>query len=260
MLRVSYKKSEGVLDPSRRHRLQTSVVAIFGFGFLLGLKHATDADHVVAVSTIVSEQKSVARASWVGALWGLGHTASLLVAGLALVLLKLSIPAWVSHWLELAVAAMLVLLGANVLWKSSPVKFHRHVHRHDGEEHAHWHTHVGTEHPALHDHPRVHRIGVGLRPFLVGIVHGMAGSAALMLLVLATISSPWVALGYIGVFAAGSIGGMLSLSWLIGLPFALTASRFERWNLRVRLLTGLVSCLFGLYLAWQLAVSGRLLL
>ncbi len=88
----------------------------------------------------------------------------------------------------------------------------------------------------------------------------MAGSAALMLLVLATISSPWVALGYIGVFGAGSIGGMLSLSWLIGLPFALTASRFERWNLRVRLLTGLVSCLFGLYLAWQLAVSGRLLL
>ena len=246
--------------------MQTSVVAIFGFGFLLGLKHATDADHVVAVSTIVSERKSVGSASWAGALWGLGHTTSLLVAGLALVLLKLRIPAPVSEWLELAVAAMLVLLGANVLWKSSPVKLHRHVHRHEGEEHApiesghaHWHTHVGTEHPTLHDHPRVHRIGVGLRPFLVGIVHGLAGSASVMLLVLATISSPWVALGYIGVFGAGSIGGMLSLSWLIGLPFALTTSRFERWNLRVRVLTGAVSCLFGLYLAWQLAVSGRLL-
>ncbi len=246
--------------------MQASVGAVFGLGFLLGLKHATDADHVVAVSTIVSEQKSVARASWVGALWGLGHTTSLLVAGLALVLLKRRVTAPVSEWLELAVAALLIVLGANVLWKSSPVKLHRHVHRHEGEEHApiesghaHWHTHVGTEHPSLHDHPRVHRIGVGLRPFLVGIVHGLAGSSSIMLLVLATISSPWVALGYIGVFGAGSVGGMLSLSWLIGLPFALAAARFERWNLRVRVLTGVVSCLFGLYLAWQLAVSGRLL-
>jgi ABC-type nickel/cobalt efflux system permease component RcnA len=239
--------------------VQASVAAIFGLGFVLGLKHATDADHVVAVSTIVSEQKSVARASWVGVLWGFGHTAALLVAGLAIILLKLTIPSWVSHWLELAVAAMLVLLGANVLWKSVPVRLHRHAHRHHGEEHEHWHAHMGSAHPLLHDHPRTHRLSVGLRPFFVGIVHGVAGSASLMLLVLATIASPWVALGYIGVFGAGSIGGMLTLSWLIGLPFALTATRWERWNLSVRLLTGAVSCLFGLYLAWQIAASGRLL-
>lgn len=246
--------------------MQTSIIAIFGFGFLLGLKHATDADHVVAVSTIVSEQRSLGRASWVGVLWGLGHTTSLLVAGMAVVFLKLSIPTRVSHWLELAVAAMLILLGANVLWKSFPLKLHRHAHLHDEEDHApngsghaHWHGHLGAAHPPLHNHPRTHRIGVGLRPFVVGILHGVAGSAAVMLLVLATISSPWVALGYIGVFGAGSIGGMLSLSWLIGLPFVWTAARFERWNLRVRLLTGLVSCLFGLYLAWQIAVTRGLL-
>ncbi len=246
--------------------MHTSLVALFGFGFLLGLKHATDADHVLAVSTIVSEQKSVARASWVGVLWGFGHTASLLFAGLAVVLLKFSFPPRLGHWLELTVAAMLILLGANVVWKSFPLKIHWHPHAHESEEHApiesghaHWHAHLGASHPALHKHPRTHGMGVGVRPFIVGIVHGMAGSAAVMLLVLATIPSPWVALGYLGVFGAGSIGGMLSLSWLIGLPFAWTAARFERWNLRVRLVTGLASCLFGFYLAWQIVVDRGLL-
>ncbi len=220
----------------------------------------------MAVSTIVSEQKSAARASWAGVLWGLGHTASLLVAGLALVFLKLQIPAWLGTWLELAVAAMLVLLGVNVLRKAFPLEVACHAHQDESGGHAPMEVHPGAaDEPRPHqrtrragavDEPHPHLRPVGLRPFLVGIVHGMAGSASLMLLVLATISSPWVALGYVGIFGVGSIGGMLSLSWLISLPFVLSAARFERFNLRVRIATGLFSCLFGLYLAWHIVAAG----
>ncbi len=182
-------------------------VTVLVLGFALGLKHALDPDHMVAVSTIVSESKSIARSSLVGTFWGLGHTMSLLLAGIAVIAFRIRIPERMALWMEFAVALMLVILGAKALLK--PLRgwnVHIHRHSHDGSSHIHLHLHRPGEEGAHHHR---HLIGFGARPFFVGMVHGMAGSAALMILVLATIPSALAGLLYIAVFGLGSVGGML---------------------------------------------------
>lgn len=231
--------------------MDSSITAALSFGFVLGLRHALDPDHLVAVSTIVSEHKSVARSSLVGTFWGLGHTTSLLGISVVILLLRTSIPEHTSLWLELPVALMLVVLGINTLWRTLRERgwqVHTHVHSHEqGTPHSHIHLHAHDEH--IHRH---HLLRVGRRPFLVGLVHGVAGSAAITLAVVATIPSIALGLIYIAVFGIGSIGGMLLMSAMIGLPFALTARRFSVLNGGIRLLAGLFSVLFGLWLAWGL--------
>lgn len=234
-------------------------LSILGLGFVLGLKHAFDADHLVAVSTIVSERKGFWSSSIVGALWGLGHTASLLIVGLIVIAFHFQIPDQIAQAMEFSVALMLIVLGANVLWKiRRGASFHMHVHTHDQHTHVHAHLH---ETPGAHRHvaEAVHRhsVNVGKKPFFVGMVHGMAGSAALMLLVLATISSRALALLYIGIFGLGSVGGMFLMSALIGLPFTFT-SKHERLNRIVRTAAGIVSVVFGLFYAWQVGIVGGL--
>ena len=231
--------------------MEISLWAALTLGFSLGLRHALDPDHLVAVSTIVSEHKSLARSSLVGTFWGLGHTASLFVIGLVIILLRSSIPDRVALWMEMGVAVMLIVLGANVVWRvgrERGFKFHKHEHAHDGQpthEHVHFHSH------AAHDHR--HRIfRLGRRPFVVGMVHGVAGSAALTLGVMGTINSVALGIVYIVVFGVGSIGGMLLMSAIIGAPFAVTARRFSKINGGIRLLAGLLSVAFGLILAWNL--------
>ena len=217
-------------------------------GFVLGLKHALDPDHVVAVSTIVSESKSIKRSSLMGTFWGLGHTMSLLCAGLLVIALKIQIADRVASWLEFTVALMLVLLGLKAMMKSlHGLKLHRHRHTHHGGMHTHVHLHHGDEHA----HQHRHLIGLGARPFLVGLVHGMAGSAALTLLVLATIPSAIAGLIYIVVFGLGSVGGMLVMSSLISLPFVFTAKRFNVISQGLQVMVGLFSLSFGLFLVWQ---------
>lgn len=220
-----------------------------GLGFVLGLKHALDPDHLVAVSTIVSEHKSLKRSSIIGAFWGVGHTTSLLLVGLLVIGLRLTIPDRVALSMEFCVAMMLIALGTNLLWKTWRVSIHSHPHTHaDGQHHVHVHLHApGTQH---HEEPRVFHHAK--RPLLIGMVHGLAGSAALMLLVLTTIPSPWLGLAYIVVFGLGSIGGMLLMSSMIGLPFVLTAQRFTRFNQGIRMTAGMCSVAFGLFLAWQI--------
>jgi hypothetical protein len=238
--------------------MDTSALSILGFGFVLGLKHALDADHLIAVSTIVSERKGVWRSSLVGALWGLGHTASLLVVGLAVIAFHFHIPEGFARTMEFGVALMLIILGGNVLWKiARGGKFHVHVHTHDAHIHLHPHIHEAAE-LATHAAADHHAHRVGKKPFFVGMVHGIAGSAALMLVVLATITSRPLALLYIGIFGLGSVGGMFLMSSLIGLPFAL-AARHDRLSHRVRLCAGVLSVTFGLYYAWQIGVAGGLL-
>jgi high-affinity nickel permease len=230
--------------------MDASTVTALALGFVYGLRHALDPDHMVAVSTIVSEHKSLLRSSIVGTFWGLGHTTSLLGFGLLVLLLKVSIPKSLELWLEMAVAAMLVVLGVNVMLgvaKKRGLQLHSHSHSHDGEEHAHLHIHSNDNHEHRH-----RMLKLGRRPFIVGLVHGMAGSAAVTLAALTTIPSVLVGLIYIGLFGLGSIGGMLLMSALIGLPFAVTARRFSTLNLRVRLIAGLLSVVFGLMLAWNL--------
>jgi ABC-type nickel/cobalt efflux system permease component RcnA len=234
--------------------METTVTAALLLGFVLGLKHAIEPDHLVAVTTIVSEHRSVGRSTLVGTLWGLGHTASLFAVGLVVLLLRVSIPKQTAEMLELGVAAMLVALGIAVLVKvvrERGVTIHTHEHSHDGESpHAHVHLHARSSHNHSH-----YLFRLGRKPFLVGMVHGMAGGAALTLMVLATIPSVALGLLYIVLFGVGSIGGMLLMSALISLPFILTARRFSTLNMAVRAVAGVVSVGFGLVLGWQL-ISG----
>jgi len=231
--------------------LASSLAAILALGFVLGLKHATDADHVVAVTTFVSEQKSLVRSCWIGAFWGAGHTFSLAIAGLAVILLKVNIPEWLATRLEFGVAVMLVVLGARVLFKTwkQKLELHRHPHSHvpGTSPHVHWHVHArGTQ------HRHTGWLHAGLRPLLVGMVHGAAGSGALMLLVLSTIHSSLRALLYIGVFGVGSIAGMLVISMLLALPMQWLGKRVAASYRPVQICAALLSCAFGLFLGVQI--------
>ena len=233
-------------------------VTVLLLGFALGLKHALDPDHMVAVSTIVSESKSIARSSLVGTFWGLGHTMSLLLAGIAVIAFRIRIPERMALWMEFAVALMLVILGAKALLK--PLRgwnVHIHRHSHDGSSHIHLHLHRPGEEGAHHHR---HLIGFGARPFFVGMVHGMAGSAALMILVLATIPSALAGLLYIAVFGLGSVGGMLIMSSLISMPFVLTRKRFRLLSEGLQVTVGLFSLSFGLFLAWHYGFREHLIL
>ncbi|MET0648318.1 MAG: urease accessory protein UreH [Pyrinomonadaceae bacterium] len=242
-----------------------SALPLLGLGFVLGLKHATEADHLVAVSTIVSEHRSIWRSAAVGGLWGLGHTASLFVAGAVLIALRVQIPEGVATALELLVALMIVLLGTRILYLVLRRRrdVHVHEHAHDGRTHTHLHFHGRQDAHAAADAHAVshawHRGLWGWRPVAVGAVHGLAGSAALTLFVLAEVmrgGSKLLGFAYLLIFGAGSIGGMLLMSMLVGLPFVLTARRFRRIDTPVRLLAGAASVMFGLYYAWK--VTSRL--
>ncbi|HEX8853273.1 MAG TPA: hypothetical protein VF754_07285 [Pyrinomonadaceae bacterium] len=243
-----------------------STLFVLGLGFVLGLKHATDADHLVAITTIVSEQRSLRRSALVGALWGVGHTLALLAAGVVVILLGYAIPEGVSTGLELAIALMIVLLGARVLYVvlRERRRVHVHAHTHGGRAHTHLHFHDRADahradETAAHDGAAQGHGGTGgnvtgWRPLAVGVLHGLAGSAALTLLVLTEVvrgGSRALGFSYLLVFGVGSVGGMLLMSVLISLPFVLTGARFERVHTPIRLVAGLASIAFGLYYAWQ---------
>ena len=234
-----------------------TLVGLLGLGLILGLRHALDPDHIAAVSTIVSESRSVRRSSLIGTCWGLGHTMSLLIAGVLVIALKIQISDRAALWMEFAVALMLILLGLKAILRSlRGWRIHVHRHTHDGRSHSHMHLHRPSEE---HAHQHRHLIRSGARPFLVGMVHGMAGSAALMILVLATIPSAVAGLIYIAVFGLGSVGGMLIMSSLISLPFILTRKRFNVLSQGLQVAVGLFSLSFGLFLAWQYSVQEHLI-
>jgi hypothetical protein len=226
--------------------MSTSPLAVLGLGFVLGLRHALDVDHLAAVSTIVSQRRGLWRSSLVGALWGLGHTASLLAVAVAVVALHAEIPPVVGALFELGVAGMLVVLGLNLL--RTVVRggqVHLHLHEHGGRRHVHPHVHApATPH---HEHGPPRR-----RPFFVGLVHGLAGSAGLMLAVVATIPSPALALVYVAIFGVGSIGGMAVMSTVFAIPSVVASERFagaDRW---LRLGAALASVSVGVQLAWEI--------
>ena len=224
---------------------ELSTFSILVIGFVLGLRHAIEADHLAAVSTIVSEKKSIFTASIVGGMWGVGHTISLFAVGLVVIFLKLQISESVEAKLEGAVGIMLVLLGLNALRKLfQSDKIHVHAHEHDGRQHLHIHTHVDEKAERSH-----HRFSP--RSVAIGMVHGLAGSAALMLLIVPTIPSPWVAMVYILIFGVGSIGGMMVMSLLIGLPFHFTANRFDVLNKGIRLCAGVFSLGLGGFIVYE---------
>jgi len=198
-----------------------SSISILLLGFLLGMRHATDADHVVAVTTIVSEECSVRRASGIGALWGIGHSITILLVGGAIIAFRLAIPPRLGLALEFSVALMLIALGVITL--------------------------AGR------------RVGAArsmARPVAVGVVHGLAGSAFVALVVLAAVPQTWVALLYLALFAAGTIAGMAVITAAIAIPSAVSAKRFVGVQRYVRIASGVASLTFGLILAHQGVARG----
>jgi ABC-type nickel/cobalt efflux system permease component RcnA len=236
------------------------LLTVLAVGLVFGLKHATEVDHVVAVSTIVSQQRNVWRSTLVGAMWGAGHTASLLITGAIVLTLRIAIPERVSNWLEFGVALMIIGLGAIALWRSLAKKsdIHVHEHSHDGVSHVHVHFHEsGTRHEKARPHN--HAISaVGLKPVLIGAVHGLAGSGALTLLVLTQIQSAWVGFFYLAVFGVGSVVGMILMSGLIGLPFALTARNVGRVHRHLQTTAAGLSIAFGLWYAFETGFASGL--
>jgi high-affinity nickel permease len=254
----------------------TSGLAILAFGFFLGMRHATDPDHVIAVSTIVSRERSIGKAAFIGVLWGLGHTLTILFVGAAIILFGLAIPARAGLTMEFCVGLMLVFLGVLNLtgamkWiseKFSPAHpkvtgKHAHVHEHDAKLHFHWHSHT----PASEHHadtlppPQVIEkkfAGLGfyqaIRPLFVGIVHGLAGSAAVALLVLSAIRAPKWAVLYLLIFGLGTIAGMMLITSIIALPFSFAGYRFAWLNRSLVTGSGILSLAFGLFLCYQIGV------
>jgi hypothetical protein len=201
---------------------------ILGLGFLLGMQHALEADHIAAVSSIAARRTHVADIVKHGLTWGLGHTLTLFVFAGAAILLGHAIPEQFARPLETAVGVMLVGLGAHVLWRlwRDRVHFHRHGHG-DGTVHIHAHSHAGeTASHARAAHSHGH--GFRWRTLLVGLMHGMAGSAALLVLAVSQASSAAAGLGYVALFGIGSMLGMGALSMVIAVPLAASA-RWLTW-------------------------------
>lgn len=222
---------------------------LLALGFGLGMRHATDPDHVVAVSTIVSREKRLGRAAWIGALWGIGHTATLVAVGLPIVVLGLAVPVRLSQGLEFSVAIMLMLLGVLNL-----AEYFRRLHVLRTSSSAHLE-------PVPHTHaepPRGKR--ELLRPLGIGIVHGLAGSAAVALLVLSEVRSPlWAAL-YLLLFGLGTIAGMASVTAAVALPLALAGARSRVLAPHFSWISGLLSLGFGVFLVYQIGFVDGLFL
>jgi len=247
------------------------LVSIIALGFFLGMRHATDPDHVIAVSTIVSRQRSIRHAALIGVLWGLGHTITILVVSSAIILFGLVIPPRVGLTMELSVGLMLILLGILNLsgimrWITenvTPLQMgqHSHPHGHGDFVHTHPHGHSPEKHGHSEDATPVSwldrtfgRLGFYqiVRPLAVGIVHGLAGSAAVALLVLTTIRVPGWAVLYILVFGIGTVAGMMLITAAIAIPFKFSETRFSRLNRGLGLVSGLVSLAFGLFIVYQM--------
>lgn len=234
-----------------------SVGTILLLGLLLGMRHALDADHLAAVATLVTRSRSVGQTVLQGVAWGAGHTLTLLLFGGAVLVLGLVLPEPAALALELAVGVMLVVLGAELLYRLWRGRVHFHAHRHaDGAAHFHAHAHAGeSQHdPDRHEHSH----GFPLRALLVGMVHGMAGSAALILLSLETLRTPAWGLVYIALFGIGSIAGMAALSVVIAIPMRLTSGRLASGRLGrahggLSALVGLGTVLLGCYVVFRSA-------
>jgi high-affinity nickel-transport protein len=249
------------------------LISIIAIGFLLGMRHATDPDHVIAVTTIVSQQRSTRRAALIGIFWGLGHTLTIFVVGCAIILFNVVIPVRLGLAMEFSVSLMLIILGGWNLASfgrtlPSPAHVHVHPHRHGDFVHSHPHVHEPEEHshdPQNDPIAKLDRTLGGrsfyllMRPLIVGIVHGLAGSAAVALLILATIRNPSWAIAYLLVFGVGTIAGMMLITMSIASAFRFVGNRFQEFGRRLALVSGVISVGFGLLLAYQICVVQGLL-
>jgi high-affinity nickel-transport protein len=255
-----------------------TAVALLVLGFFLGMRHATDPDHVIAVTTIVARQKTPASATAIGAAWGLGHTLTILVVGGGIIVFGWVIPPRVGLSMEFSVGLMLIVLGiinlngmVRYFGSTQPnrevVRQHTHPHSHGDYVHAHAHSHDPEAHPHepgqtplgwLDRHLRRIDFYQLIRPLIVGVVHGLAGSAAVALLVLTTIREPRWGMWYLLVFGLGTIVGMTLMTVAITLPFARNERRFARLGGGLRIASGVISLGFGLFVAYRTGYVGGL--
>jgi len=248
--------------------------AILAVGFFLGMRHAADPDHVIAVTTIVTRSKKVANAAIVGAVWGLGHTLTIVAVGAFIILFSIVVPPRIGLAMELAVGLMLVLLGVmNLAGMRDQVKetlaraatangdVHSHVHAHGDYVHTHAHGHSASTHTHSNERTPVVVLdrwlkGVAgyrwIRPLLVGVVHGLAGSAAVALLVLAAIPNPRWAVAYLFVFGGGTIAGMMVITIAIASGLAWAGARSAWLARRMAVVSGVISVVFGLFIAYHI--------
>lgn len=229
-------------------------------GFLLGIRHAMESDHIAAVASLVTRSPSMRESIRLGSVWGLGHTLTLFIFGSAVLLLDQMIPEQIALILEFTVGIMLVILGVDVIRRFMRESVHFHVHRHaDGPLHWHAHTHSDETEQAEFSHSsheHVHPERFPLRALLVGIMHGMAGSAALIILTLQSAHSFAMGMVYIALFGIGSIAGMALLSMVIMLPLRHSASRFAGLHQYLQLAIGSVTALLGISIMFGIANSG----
>jgi len=257
-----------------------NVLSFLFLGFFLGMRHATDADHVVAIATIVSRERSMAGSALIGAAWGVGHTMTVMAVGAAIIVFGVVIPPRLGLSMEFAVGIMLVVLGILTLTGmgrtigvahthgvpgGNPLDLQGHLHAHGDYLHQHPHGDGPSEHGHAEEHTplaRLDRSGLGriafyewLRPFVVGLVHGLAGSAAAALMVLSIIREPAAALGYLLLFGLGTIVGMMLITLILSAPFAFTAVNLPKFNWRLRVASGLISFVFGLVLIYGIGFA-----
>ena len=257
-----------------------NILSLLLLGLLLGVRHATDADHVIAVATIVSRERTVGRSALIGAAWGIGHTITVLAVGGAIILFGVVIPPRIGLAMEFSVGVMLVLLGALTLMGAGQAigmartarpgngsddwEMHDHVHAHGDYVHRHLHGHG----PARHGHPHEqtpvaaldgwfgrHAAYRYVRPLAVGVVHGLAGSAAIALLVLAAVRDPLWGLAYLSIFGIGTVAGMMIITIALSVPFTFTIGRLPLVNWRLRVAAGLLSFCAGLFLVYQIGFT-----
>jgi len=233
---------------------ELGLLAALGLGMVLGLRHALDPDHVVAVSTIVREYKNPLRSFWVGVSWGLGHTTTLLLIGVVIIALRLTIPDRLALLLEFFVGIMLVGLGAQVIYNFRKKRVHKHLHGHQESAHHHFHSHLQdpSHTPKHHEVRGIGKPFLRKKSYLIGAVHGLAGSAALTLLVLASIESPLAGMVYILLFGVGSVLSMGIMTIFISLPFAFSANRLPGLNAATQVSVGTLSVLFGGFLIYEI--------
>ena len=263
-----------------------NLASLLFLGFFLGMRHATDADHVVAIATIVSRQRTLRGSALIGGAWGVGHTLTILAVGGAIILFGVVIPARVGLAMEFAVGIMLVLLGlltltgmSRVIREAAGSRAGMVMHAHDHSAHPYPHEHAHAHGDYVHQHAHGHgaddhghpddqtplarmdrRLGgltlyQWLRPLVVGIVHGLAGSAAVALLVLAAVRDPGWAMAYLLLFGAGTIIGMMVITMALAAPFAFSWTRLPRFNWQLRVASGLISFGFGLLLIYEIGFA-----